>query len=91
MKCYVYKGEKKPDHYLYLPNELDVSESPEILPAGILSRLGELELVLKFELTADRKMPQADAKHVLESLSAQGFYLQIPKKDMAAEEDAIFG
>ena len=91
MNCYVYKGEKKPDHYLYLVEELDASAPPAQLPEAILSRLGELELVIEFDLTPDRKMPQADAKHVLESLAEQGFYLQIPKKDMSAEEDAYFG
>ena len=90
MNCYVYKGENKPDHYLYLPDELDVNSPPNELPEAILMLMGELSLVLEFELTSERKMPQADAEHVLESLSSQGFYLQMPKKDMSLEEDEYF-
>lgn len=90
MNCYVYKGDQKDDHYLYLGQEYDADSPPADLPQAILGLLGELVLVLEFELTKERELPQADAGHVLESLSSQGFYLQMPKKDMAAEEDAYF-
>ena len=90
MNCYVYKGDRKDDHYLYLTSEFDAQAPNEEVPGAILTLMGELSLVLKFELTADREMPQADAQHVLDSLSGQGFYLQMPKKDMDAEEDQYF-
>ena len=89
MKCYVYKGEHKQDHYLYLGNPVDAEDSPD-LPEGLLSMLGSLTLVLEFDLEPERELPQADAKHVLSDLSNQGFYLQMPKKDMLAEEDRVF-
>jgi len=91
MNCYVYKGDKKADHYLYLPDEFNASSPPEKLPSAVLALMGELSFVVEFELTAERKMPQADAEHVLASLSTEGFYLQMPKKDMKAEEDEYFG
>ena len=90
MNCYVYKGDRKDDHYLYLTSEFDAKKPSEELPAAILSLMGELSLVLEFELSADRKLPQADAQHVLNSLSDQGFYLQMPKKDMDKIEDQYF-
>ena len=90
MNCYVYKGDRKDDHYLYLATEFQVDSPPADLPSAILDLLGELSFVLEFELTEERALPQADAKHVLDSLNSQGFYLQMPKKDMAAEEDAYF-
>jgi len=89
VKCFVYKGDKKPDHYLYLPEELyDVSAVD--LPAALLTMLGELSLVLEFNLGSGRKLAQADAEHVLNDIRDQGFYLQMPKKDMVAEENAWF-
>ena len=90
MYCYVYKGDKKDDHYLYLNQEFDHSNPPNELPNAILQLMGDLSLVLDFELEATRTLPQADAVHVLQSIEAQGYYLQMPKKDMLAEEDRFF-
>lgn len=90
MNCYVYKGDRKDDYYLYLTSEFDVQQPNEEVPSAILTLMGELSLVLEFELLADRKLSQADAQHVLDSLSNQGFYLQMPKKDMGEVEDQYF-
>jgi len=90
MQCFVYKGEKKSDHYVYLAKELDFDRPEESLPAAILGLLGNLEFVLDFELTEDRKLSQADAKQVISDMNEQGFYLQMPKKDLRAEEDRLF-
>ncbi len=90
MYCYVYKGERKDDHYVYLPNAFDAAEPPTDLPEAILNLLGELSLVLEFELNADRKLPQADARQIISDIQSQGFYLQMPKKDMVVEEDRYF-
>ena len=90
MNCYVYKGDRKDDHYLYLASAFDVQKPNKDVPGAILTLLGELSLVLEFELSANRQLPQADAQHVLDSLSDQGFYLQMPKKDMHAVEDQYF-
>jgi len=90
MYCYVYKGEKKDDHYVYLPDAFDHEKPPEGFPDGILRLLGELSLVVEFELSPDRQLPQADAKQVICDIESQGFYLQMPKKDMFLEEDQFF-
>jgi len=90
MQCYVYKGDRKPDYFVYLGQELDLHESQKVLPSSVITLLGDLEFVLEFELTADRHLAQADASMVLSDIEEQGFYLQMPKKDMRAEEDRIF-
>ncbi len=90
MHCYVYKGEKKDDHYLYLGQQFDQDALPDNFPAAILGLMGELSFVVEFELDAKRKLPQADAEHVLADMKAHGYYLQMPKKDMDALEDAFF-
>lgn len=86
MQCYVYKGENHDDHYLYLNRELDSAE----IPPALLTMLGDLHLVLEFQLDAARKLPQADAEQVMQDIQEQGFYLQMPRKDMRAEEDRLF-
>ena len=90
MQCYVYKGDKKDDHYLFLNQEFDQNQLPDNFPSAILDLMGELSFVIDFELEADRNLPQADAKHVLADIKAHGYYLQMPKKDMDALEDAFF-
>jgi hypothetical protein len=74
MFCAVYKGNKKPDTYLYLDREDDFSRVPEAL----LALLGSLELVLTFDLVPDRRLPMADAAEVVSSLASRGYYLQFP-------------
>lgn len=90
MQCYVYKGDRKEDHYLYLDDELDLSKPESNLPVAIVRLLGELSFVLDFELTPEKKLSQADAQQVIADIKSQGFYLQMPKKDMRAEEDRLF-
>lgn len=90
MYCYVYKGDRKEDHFVYLKEELDLNAPEQSLPDAIVTLMGEFSLVLEFDLTSDRKLPQADAAQILTDMDAQGFYLQIPKKDMRAEEDRLF-
>ena len=90
MNCYVYKGDKKEDHYLYLPEEFIADAPSNELPSVVLELMGDLSLVIEFDLTPERKLPQADAQHILDSLSGNGFYLQMPKKDMKAVEDDYF-
>lgn len=86
MLCYVYKGDKRDDHYLYLDSQVEDAEVPEAL----LSMLGNLSKVIHFDLNADRQLPQADPEQVMKDIREQGFYLQMPKKDMLAEESNYF-
>lgn len=90
MQCYVYKGDNNDDHYLYLNQEFDTDNLPANFPSAILGLMGDLSFVVEFKLDANRKLPQADAAHVLADMEAYGFYLQMPKKDMAALEDDFF-
>lgn len=91
MQCYVYKGDKKEDNYLFLNYEFDAGRIPSEFPAAILRMMGELSQVLEFDLHPDRVMPQADAKQVLADIESKGYYLLLPKKDMKALEDEMFG
>ncbi len=77
MKCFVYKSNKKADSYIYL-NQKDGFEK---IPEQLLQLFGEPEFALEFELTNDRKLALADAKQVIQNLSEQGYYLQMPPKN----------
>jgi len=74
MQCVVYKGQKKLDHYLYVEREDDFSRVPQAL----LDLLGPLELVIGLELSSERHLAQADVKEVMQQLSDQGYYFQMP-------------
>lgn len=74
MQCAIYKGNRKPDTYLYIEREDDFSRVPD----SLLLLLGQLELVMTLDLHPDRALAQADPEQVREQLESQGFYLQMP-------------
>lgn len=80
MNCFVYKGKRKADCYLYLP-EADNFQS---VPAALLEQLGELEQVLEFDLHPERTLAQEDAGNVIANLESQGFHLQMPPPEEPA-------
>lgn len=80
MMCYVYRSERRPETYLFLPAEDDFSSVPD----SLMELFGRASLALEFELTADRQLAQADPAQVLASLHEQGFYLQMPPANQYA-------
>jgi len=76
MQVTVYRSSVKEGLYIYLGFETPLNE----LPAPVMKQLGEPEKALEFDLTEARKLPNADAKEVLESIESQGFYIQMPPK-----------
>lgn len=76
MNCAIYKGTKKTDHYLYIKKEDEFSQVPEAL----MNLLGDLQLVISLELSADRKLAQADVLQVMQQIEEQGYYFQMPPK-----------
>lgn len=76
MKCFVFKGSKKDDTYLYTDREDDFDHLPE----NLCSLMGELSLVLSLDLTDQTSLAQANPKDILEAIEKQGFYLQMPSE-----------
>ena len=72
--CWIYKGTKRDEMYLYVDREDDF----ERVPPALLSAMGELQLVIALEFHAGRKLARADVGQVIRDLSQQGFYLQMP-------------
>jgi len=77
MQCYVYRSNRKPDTYLYLPRKDDFEEVPEAL----MQVFGEPEFSLEFDLTPQRSLAQEDPVVVLQNLNDQGFHLQMPPEN----------
>jgi uncharacterized protein YcgL (UPF0745 family) len=82
--CKVYRSDKKAETYLYLSDGLDFAELPEELQ----QRFGAPALVMRLELSPERKLARVDVARVLESLAQQGFYLQLPPKLPVEDEIA---
>ena len=74
MLCEIYKGNKKAEMYLYVPLDSNLQDLPEQL----INSFGELELVMKLELSPSRKLARVDVATVIENIQQKGFYLQMP-------------
>ena len=74
MQCFVYKGDRKADTYLYITREGDFSDVPETL----LKLMGELEFVLSVDLAQRDKLAQADIETVSAQLKSEGYFVQLP-------------
>ena len=86
MLCYIYKSGLKSDHYLYLDKPMADAE----IPAALRALLGSLQKVMELELEEGMTLAQADVTQVMDSLKTRGYFLQMPVKDMQAEEDRAF-
>lgn len=74
MQCFIYKGNRKQDTYLYITREADFSQVPQ----SLRDLLGELTSVMEITLTENKMLANADAKTVIKQLDEQGYYLQMP-------------
>jgi uncharacterized protein YcgL (UPF0745 family) len=74
MNCYIYRSDRKVGSYLYITEKNNFSDIPEEL----LKLLGRVEFVFQLELNKDKPLANADVKIVLQQLTEQGFFLQMP-------------
>jgi uncharacterized protein len=80
MHCYVYASTQKPDTYLWLARR----DALDVLPPSLALMLGELRFVLEVELSGERRLPQEDARVVLEHLQSLGWHVQVPPQEILA-------
>lgn len=74
LECAVYKSLKKDETYVFIPTTTSLSD----LPDDLLKVLGQTELSMTLNLTAEKKMARGTAADVIKSIEEQGFYLQMP-------------
>ncbi|MBU2871569.1 YcgL domain-containing protein [Colwellia sp. E2M01] len=86
MLCTIYKSPKKAQTYLFINKRDDFSAVPEAL----MKTFGTPILVTIINLTSKEKLGMADIVKVRESLTEQGFYLQLPppQEDLLKEFQA---
>lgn len=91
MQTIIFRCRKKDEMYLYLPAEDNRSETDliEALPDALLALTGELDKVMRLEITPDRKLARARAEDVLSALGQQGYYLQMPPNDVLRKSDPL--
>jgi len=77
MNCVVYKGQARPDTYLFVETAGDYSR----VPASLLQQMGTLEEVMTLELTPERRLARVGGAVLMAALSGDGFYLQLPPRD----------
>lgn len=81
MDCWIYKGARRAETYLYLAAADDTS----LVPGELLAALGSLELVMRLELSAGRALARANPVQVMRDLEQRGYYLQLPPVDMQGQ------
>jgi len=77
MHCFVYKGGRKPDTYLYL----SARDGFDVVPESLLRLFGQPEFVLDLALAPGRRLAQEDVLQVLRNLLVRGFHVQLPPPD----------
>jgi len=70
----VYKSKKKADTFLFIEKRDDFSKVPEPL----MTMFGQPQYVMIINLAKRTKLGVADLDTLKQSLSDQGYYLQIP-------------
>ena len=81
MQCWIYKGSRREETYLYLA----VEDGTDPVPDALLTALGRLELVMSLELSPRRTLARASAEQVIQDLESKGYYLQMPPVDMPGQ------
>lgn len=72
--CRIYRGSRRRECYLYVDHEDDLLNVPEAL----VESLGSLSLVMELQLSSGRRLARVEAARVLEQISDQGYFLQLP-------------
>ncbi|MCE0492904.1 YcgL domain-containing protein [Vibrio salinus] len=73
MLCSIYRSTRKEGAYLYILKRDDFSQIPDAL----MSMFGKPVLAMTMNLD-NKKLARVDVQKVKESLSEQGFFLQLP-------------
>ena len=81
MQCFIYKGNRKQDTYLYITSEDDFT----CVPGPLRDLLGTLEKVMDIDLDKTKKLANADIDTVQLQLKERGFYLQMPPSEIETE------
>lgn len=74
LMCSIYRSSKKAEMYLYVAKGMDM----ETLPAELMKYFGQPEHVMDMLLREARPLARVDVLEVMQTISDQGFFLQMP-------------
>ena len=74
MKCFIYRGTRKQETYIYLPSK----DQFDHLPENLLALLGRLEFAMELDLASINTLANADLEDVKMKVRSEGYYLQLP-------------
>jgi uncharacterized protein YcgL (UPF0745 family) len=72
--CSILRCSKKEGMYLYV----DKTTGIDSIPDKLRRQLGDVELAMTLLISENKKLARANAKDVLQAISDNGFYLQMP-------------
>lgn len=72
--CQIFKSKRNPEMYLYVEKKLGLAE----IPPSLLKRFGEPEPLMIVLLDANKKLARANPVQVMQEITDNGFYLQMP-------------
>jgi uncharacterized protein YcgL (UPF0745 family) len=81
LTVWIYKGSRRAETYLYLPEENNFARVPDEL----LDAMGPLELVMELEIDEQRKLARVDARDVIKAVLEVGYFLQLPPVEPEGE------
>lgn len=85
--CDVYRSSRRDEMYLYV----DKKQGLKVVPEVLLEQFGKPGLVMSFLLEPGRQLARVDTAKVIEALTSQGFYLQMPPpQESLLEQDRVW-
>ena len=73
LTVWIYKGSRRTETYLYVPEENNFQR----VPKDLLDAMGTLELVMQLDIDEQRRLGRVDVKDVMKSVSRVGYFLQL--------------
>jgi uncharacterized protein YcgL (UPF0745 family) len=83
MEVEVFKTARRSDTFLFLPEGLPPNEWPDGLEEAFLPA----EKVLSLTLTAEQPLAAQTATRVMEEITANGYFLQLPPQTPLSSDD----
>ena len=74
--CQVFRSPKEEGMYLYVQKDEGLSRVPE----DLLKLFGKPQPAMVLLLTPEKKLARVSVEKVVESITTQGFYLQLPPR-----------
>ena len=82
--CQIFRSSKEEGMYLYVKKEEGLTRIPE----DLLKLFGKPQPAMVLLLTPEKKLARVSVEKVIESLSTQGFFLQMPPRGTQDDEMA---